>query len=644
VTSTAAVSVPVDGRGAARRAITMLLLVGSAAGVLVAAALGSTAGATALGLPDAGSLVRVGLPVVRVLAEVAATATVGALLLAAALVPPQRSGYLDVAGFRAVRAAAVSAAVWAVTSLLMVPLTVAEALGRPLADVLDFTPLTAAVPLLPTASAWLVAGLVAAAVALASAGTLTWGWTVVGFVTAVGGLLPVATSGHSAVGGSHDIATDSLMLHVVAAALWVGGLLAVLLVAASSRRALRTALPRFSAIAAWCWSVLALSGLVNLAVRVELTPQAMLTPYGAVVAVKTVALGMLGLLGLVHRRRSVPAAAHGGTADLLRWGGIELLIMTVTIGLAVGLGRTPPPPGPPEEPSRTAEALGYELAPAAGPLQLLAAARFDLVLALVAAVLLLTYVAATRRLRASGFVWPLGRTLAWSAGLLVVLVATSSGIGRYGAGQLSVAVVGQILLLVVAPALLAAGAPLRLARRALPAAGATGGPSPRGSLLWLLRRPLVRSLRRPAAAPAVLAGVQLALHGTGWLDLLLASPVGRVLLDLLLLVTGCVVASALTGPSRPRVRHLAALVGVQMSVGLLLLLRPDAVGEEHFGAVALAWVPDLLAEQRWAAVVWLVGTAVTAAPALGAARFSGRGGDRTRPAPHPREVDQSSRA
>lgn len=370
--------------------------------------------------------------------------------------------------------------------------------------------------------------------------------------------------------------------------------------------------------------MLALSGLVNLAVRVELTPQALLTPYGAIVAGKTVALGMLGLLGLVHRRRSVPAAAHGGTADLLRWGGIELLIMTVTIGLAVGLGRIPPPPGAAEEPSRTAEALGYELAPPAGPLQLLAAVRLDLVLVLVVVVLLLTYVAAMRRLRATGVAWPLRRTLAWSAGVLVVLVATSSGIGRYGAGQLSVAVVGHILLLVVAPALLAAGAPLRLARRALPAVGATGGPSPRGSLFWLLRRPLVRTLRRPAAATVVLAGVQLALHGTGWLGLLVASPVGRLLLDLLLLVTGCVVAGALTGPARPRVRHLAALAAVQVSVGLLLLLRPDVVGEEHFGAIGLAWVPDLLPEQRWAGVVWLVSMALVAALVVGSAWFGDR--------------------
>ena len=63
--------------------------------------------------------------------------TIGAVLLAAFLVPPQRSGYLDVAGYRALRAASWTAAGWAAAAVLLVPLNVADALGRPVGDVLD---------------------------------------------------------------------------------------------------------------------------------------------------------------------------------------------------------------------------------------------------------------------------------------------------------------------------------------------------------------------------------------------------------------------------------------------------------------------------------------------------------------------------
>src|SRR5919112_652668 len=106
------------------------------------------------GLSNPDRLTTVGLPAVRAVAEIAMAIAVGALLLAAFLVPPQRSGYLDVA-CRTV---------------------------------------------------------------------LGWGWTVVTFGLCLLGPLPVALTGHSATGGAHDVASDSLVLHVMAACLWVGGL------------------------------------------------------------------------------------------------------------------------------------------------------------------------------------------------------------------------------------------------------------------------------------------------------------------------------------------------------------------------------------------------------------------------------------
>jgi putative copper resistance protein D len=64
--------------------------------------------------------------------------------------------------------------------------------------------------------------------------------------------MPVALTGHSATGGSHDIASDSLVLHVVAACPWVGGLIAVLATAVARgpdrTAALATAVPATRAL------------------------------------------------------------------------------------------------------------------------------------------------------------------------------------------------------------------------------------------------------------------------------------------------------------------------------------------------------------------------------------------------------------
>lgn len=597
------VTAQLAGRRPRRATVLPVVVAGTAAGLVVAAGVVAFSGgsiADVLGLPDPGELTRYGLPAVRVAADVAAALTVGFLLLSAALVPPQVSGYLDVDGYRAVRAAAVAAGVWAVAALLMVPLTVAEALGRPVVDVLAPGPLLASVPLLPTAGAWVAAALVAAVIAVGGRVVLGWGSTVVLLGAAVAGLLPVAASGHSAVGGSHDIATDSLMLHVVAAAVWVGGLVAVLALALSRSARLAVVLPRFSAVAAGCWALMAVSGTANLAVRVPFGPAALLSPYGALAAGKVGALVLLGVVGYAHRRHTVPAAARGDRRALLRLGGAEVVLMLATIGLAVGLGRTAPPQ-PAEEalPSRTGEVLGYELA-APGPAFLLAG-RLDLVFVLLAAGLLLGYAAGLGRVRRRGGAWPWPRTAAWVGGCVVIVVATSSGLGRYGAAMLTVAAVAHVLLAFVAPALLVAGAPLALTRRAL-------GPRGSGGIAWVRRRPFVRVLGRPLPAVAVFAAVLLALP-LGLLDRLLPSQGGRQLVDLLLLSTGWLVAAVLAA-RRPAGGWLATgvVLALPLTVGAVLLARPDVLAATYFRSLGLPWVPELAVEQDRAGIIWAVGT------------------------------------
>ena len=183
----------------------------------------------------------------------------------------------------------------------MVPLTVADTLGRPLDDVLDVGLLAQTVPRLSTATAWLVTALIALLVLAACRTVLGWGWTVVTFGLCLLGPLPVALTGHSATGGAHDIASDSLVLHVVAACLWVGGLVAVLATAVARgpdrAAALATAVPRYSRMALVCWVTLGLTGVVNALLRVA-PADLFTTGYGALVVAKAVALVTLGVFGL----------------------------------------------------------------------------------------------------------------------------------------------------------------------------------------------------------------------------------------------------------------------------------------------------------------------------------------------------------
>ena len=83
----------------------VLAAVGLLAGITAAGigALSLAEALTATGLPDPGPATTVGLPFVRAAGEIAAVIGVGSFMFAAFFVPPQESGVLDAAGYRALR-------------------------------------------------------------------------------------------------------------------------------------------------------------------------------------------------------------------------------------------------------------------------------------------------------------------------------------------------------------------------------------------------------------------------------------------------------------------------------------------------------------------------------------------------------------
>lgn len=589
-----------------------LVLLGTAIAVLVAAGLTALSGArplVALGLPDPGVLTTVGLPAVRAVAEVAMVLTIGALLLAAFLAPPQKSGYLDVAGYRALRTAGWTAALWVVAAVLLVPLTVADALGRPVADVLDVGLLLEVVPQLAASTAWTWTAVIAALVVVGCRSVLTWGWTAVLFGLSVAGPLPVTLTGHSAAGGSHDIATDSLVLHVLASSLWVGGLVALIALAASRgpdrAAALATAVPRFSALALVCWLVLAVTGTINALTRIS--PGAVFDSYyGGLLLAKAGALLALGALGALHRRSTVGAASRGEPRALLRLGGVEVLLMLATIGLAVALGRTAAPDDGSGAPSRAEALIGYDLngPPTLG--RLLFDWRFDLIFGSAAIVLAVVYLVGVRRMRARGDDWPVGRTLGWLAGCAALLVATSSGIGRYGPAMFSVHMGEHMILSMLVPILLVLGAPVTLALRTLPSGGRHGPPGPREWLLAAVHSPPSRWLTHPLVALPLFVGSYYALYFSGIFPAALPEHGAHLLMNLHFLVVGTLFFWPIIGidPSPRRLPPVARLAVVFASVpfhaffGVALMSSATVIGGDFYRALALPWVPDLLQDQR----------------------------------------------
>ena len=101
------------------------------------------------------------------------------------------------------------------------------------------------------------------------------------------------------------------------------------------------------------------------------------------------------------------------------------------------------------------------------------------------------YVIGRVRLRRRGDAWPVGRTVAWLLGCLVLLFATSSGVGRYMPAMFSMHMAAHMLLSMLAPILLVLGAPVTLACGHCPPPVATTPPA-RGSGYW---QPCTRGCR-----------------------------------------------------------------------------------------------------------------------------------------------------
>ena len=220
---------------------------------------------------------------------------------------------------------------------------------------------------------------------------LRWSWTPLLFAGSLITLLPLALTGHSSAGGSHDLATNSLLIHLIAGALWAGGLLALLVHALRGGEHADLAARRFSAVALWCFVAMAFSGVINALVRIrpgDLFAQRLRL---AGRRARPSALCTLGVIGWRQRRSGV-AALHAdpeARGPLIRLAMTEAVVFGLTFGVAVALGRTPPPPPPIFNPSIPAIEIGYDFAGPPTVARMLFDWRFDLVFGTAAIVMAL---------------------------------------------------------------------------------------------------------------------------------------------------------------------------------------------------------------------------------------------------------------
>ena len=590
--------------------------------VLAGALVGGAAVAPALG--DPGPLVRWGALLARVIHDLAAAATVGLLVLAAFLAPETTRTNRRVA---ATRLASVTAAVWALAGLVGVLLTFAQLAGIPVfaAGYLDqFVSFAWELEVTRVGLISLgLAAVVAAGAAVASSRP-AMAWLAALSVFAV---LPLALAGHAAGAANHDTAVNTLAVHLVGVTLWLGGLLALAVMRPTLGSDLGVTVQRYSTLALWSFVAVAVSGVLNAALRLG-GLAGLDTAYGLLVVAKVLALVGLGYAGWRHRQALTGRLLEGaqGVGDFARLVLAELALMGLAVGVAVALARSAPPvPDTPiAEPTPAEVFTGY---PAPAPLTGTAwftTWRADWLWLAVAVLMVGLYLVGWWRLRRRGDAWPVARVVLWVLGWAVFVFATSGGPGVYGRVLFSAHMVMHMAVAMLVPLLLVPAAPLTLALRALPSRpDKTWGP--REVILQLVHSRYLGALANPVVASALFFFSLAIFYYSPLFELALTTHTGHVAMMVHFLLSGYLFVWVLIGidPGPKRWSPLLLLVvlfatmafhaffGVIMTGGTTLL-APD-----FFGRLDLSWVPDPLDDQhRAGAIAWGVGEAPTLALAL----------------------------
>ena len=586
-----------------------LVLVSAA---LIALALSSTAVGLVLtdgayaeppaGLPDAGPLVVWGASILRVLTDAAAVTTVGFLLSTAILSPSNKSGVISREGRRDVVRASWAAFIWAVLALCQLFFVLAEVLGLPLREALAPAVVATYTNELPITRALLVMAILAVVLGVAALTIATSGaaatWLVVALIAA---MLP-ALAGHASGLGDHELALTASVTHVIAAVLWIGGLIALAAHAMRRDIPLQRAVQRFSPIALAAIVLLAVSGLANAYTRLDDPTQLVTTGYGQVILMKVGLIIGLAVIGFVMRTRITRSLSSvGRVSAFARVAGIELTIMAMAVGLGVALATSPFPREEQPLPSYGESLLGFTYPPPPTVDTVAFGGRIDplfLTLSLVAAAL---YVIGYVRVRRRGDAWPVTRLLSWLGGVGIVIWCTNAGISTYAMVSVGLHMVQHMTLTMLAPILLVLGAPATLALRALkPASGNERGP--REWLVWFLHSPITRVLTNPFYVFFVYVIGLYGLYFTPAFGWLMGSHVGHVVMQAHFLISGYLFYWVLIGidprpkplPYWGRMMLLLLALGVHGFFAVIMMMGSTPMAVEWFGVVRPDWVTDPL--------------------------------------------------
>ena len=426
------------------------------------------------------------------------------------------------------------------------------------------------------------------------------------------GLIAPVFQSHAASGGSHSLVIGSLVIHVIALSLWVGGIFAIAMLSASDRA---IAVPRFSQLALWAAIAVVVSGTINAWTRLNFE-SAWNSTYAYIVIAKSLATIALVGLGYLHRKNLEGKQSINwvGFAKLLT---VEATIMVVTVAMGAWLSNTSSPDRPGAQEFDPALAIaGISTPPKPTWSRIFLSYEPNALIIGILVLMVAFYIKGVMVLTKRGDKWPVGRTISFALGIAVIDFATSGGLGLYAHFSFSYHMIAHMLLGMVAPIGLVLGAPITLALRTLPQGRTSSERGVRGSLLAALHSKVGVFYTNPIVALLIFDGSLFALYFTDLFASMMQSHIGHLFMTLHFLAAGFLFFSAVIGvdPNPRKIPYLVQIVvlftamSIHAFFSVALMSTSTLIDGGYFASLQTPWLTDLLADQKLGGSVgWAMG-------------------------------------
>ena len=425
-------------------------------------------------------------------------------------------------------------------------------------------------------------------------------------------LVPLFQS-HASSAGNHGLAIGSLIFHVGAVSLWVGGIIGLLVISPLERAA---SISRFSVLALWSAIIVGISGIANAWTRLNFWA-GWQSRYGLLVIIKAALFLILVAIGAQHRRHI--ASKIEGSQQVFRLLANESVVMIAAVAIGGWLSTTLPPISAAgikgaSDPSIGITGISMPKAPTFW--RVLTAYSPDGTilgfLLLITALYIYGVVTLTRR----GDKWPVGRTTALAVAVGLVDFATSGGIGVYAHFAFSYHMLAHMILGMIAPIGFVLAAPVTLALRTLPQGRTSQERGIRGTFITVIHSRYSVIITNPVIALGLFDGSLFLLYMTPLFGKLMYSHSGHILMNMHFLLAGYLFFYVIVGidPNPRKIPHIVRIIvlfaamSIHAFFSIALLSTTTLTDGGYFASLNRPWNTNLLADQHvGASLGWMMG-------------------------------------